>query len=42
MFSSKRCCLAPLKWLPMEEEDDEEGSTVLDALAAAAAEALFS
>lgn len=44
MFSSKRCCFAPLNWLPTEDEDDEEedGSTLLDALAAAAAEALFS
>lgn len=46
MFSSNRCCFAPLNWLPMEEEEDEdeeeEGNTVLDALAAAAAEALFS
>lgn len=45
MFSSNRCCFAPLNWLPMEEEEDEdeeEGSPVLDALAAAAAEALFS
>lgn len=45
MFSSNRCCLAALNWLPMEEEDEgeeEEGSAVLDALAVAAAEALFS
>lgn len=45
MFSSNRCCFAPLNWLPREEEDDdeeEEGNTVLDALAAAAADALFS
>lgn len=46
MFSSNRCCFAPLNWLPMEEEEDEEdeeeGSAVLDALAAAAADALFS
>lgn len=46
MFSSKRCCFAPLNWFPEEEDEDddeeEEGSTVLGALAAAAAEALFS
>ena len=43
MFSSNLCCFAPLNWLPIEEDEGEEdGSTVLDALAAAAAEALFS
>lgn len=46
MFSSNRCCFAPLNWLLIDEEEDEDeeadGSAVLDALAAAAAEALFS
>lgn len=42
MFSSNLCCLAPLNWLPTEEDGEEEGSAVLEALAEAAAEALFS
>lgn len=40
MFSSNRCCFAPLNWLPIDEEEDEDPEEV-DALAAAAAEALF-
>lgn len=40
MFSSNRCCFAPLNWLPIDEEEDEEPVEV-EALAAAAAEALF-
>lgn len=40
MFSSNRCCLAPLNWLPMDEEEEEDPEEV-DAPAAAAAETLF-
>lgn len=40
MFSSNRCCFAPLNWL-LIDEDVEEPEDV-DAPAAAAAEALFS
>lgn len=39
MFSSKRCCFAPLNWPLMDAVEDPEE---VDALAAAAAEALFS
>lgn len=41
MFSSNRCCFAPLNWLLVEDEDDDEEDASAVVEAPAATDALF-